>query len=134
MKTEYRPEDKQEYYSYILCYVNDILCIHHDPNDLLNKLNGYVLLKPGSNGSPDMYLNMKLKCMNLYNGIWAWSISPPKYVQEAVRICEEHASKHLSKGYKLPRRAENPFETDDESPVLGPDEASYYQSLIGVMR
>ena len=45
-KAEYKPEDKLEYYSYILCYVNDILCIHHDPDDVLNKLNGYMPLKP----------------------------------------------------------------------------------------
>ena len=43
MKPEYRPEDKLEYYSYILCYMDDILCIHHDPDDVLNKLNGCVL-------------------------------------------------------------------------------------------
>ena len=42
------PEDKLEYYSYILCYVDDILCIHNDQDNVLNKLNGYVPLKPGS--------------------------------------------------------------------------------------
>ena len=57
-KAEYRPEDKLEYYSYILCFMDDILCIHHDPNDILNKLNGYVPLKPGSIRSPDMYLGI----------------------------------------------------------------------------
>ena len=41
------PEDKLEYYSYILYYVDDILCIHHDPDNVLNKLNGYAPLKPG---------------------------------------------------------------------------------------
>ena len=41
MKAQYRPEDKLQYYSYILCYANDILCIH-DPDDVLNKLNGYM--------------------------------------------------------------------------------------------
>ena len=60
MKTETRSEDKLEYYLYIICYVDDILCIHHDPDTVLNKLNRYVPLKPGSIGSPDMYLGMKL--------------------------------------------------------------------------
>ena len=40
MKAEYRPEDELKYYSYILCYVDDILCIHHDLKDVLNKLSG----------------------------------------------------------------------------------------------
>ena len=45
----------------------------------------------------------------------------------------------MSKGYKLPKRADNLFESGycpelDVYPVLGPHEASCYQSLIGVMR
>ena len=44
-----------------------------------------------------------------------------------------------SKSYILHERAENLFKSDrypelDVSTVLGPDETSYYQSLIGVMR
>ena len=80
MKAQYWPEDKLEYCSYMLCNVDDILCIHHDPDDVLNKLNGYMLLKPGSVGSPDMYLGTKLKCMQIHNGIWAWSMSLSKYI------------------------------------------------------
>ena len=36
--------------------------------------------------------------MQLHNDIWALSISPSKYVQEAVKIYEEYVAKHLSKG------------------------------------
>ena len=86
-----------------------------------------------------MYLDTKLKCMQLHNGIWAWSMSSSKYFQEAMRICKEYAARHLSKDYRLPKRADNPFKTGycpimDVSLVLGSDEASYYQSLRGVMR
>ena len=111
MMANYRPENKLEYYSYILCHVEDILFIHHDQDDILNKLNGHVPLKPGSVGSLDMYLGMKLKSMQLHNGIWAWSKSPSKYVKDAVRICKEYAARHLSTEYRLPRRADNPFES-----------------------
>ena len=96
-------------------------------------------LKPGSVESPDMYLGTQLKCMQLYNGTWAWSMSPSKYVQKAVRICNEYVAKCLSKGHKLPKRAYNPFESCycpemDVSLVLEQGEVSYYHSLIGVMR
>ena len=64
MKADYRPEDKLEYYSYILCYMDDILSIHHDPDDALNKLNGYVQLKPGSVRSPNVYLGTNLSAWN----------------------------------------------------------------------
>ena len=82
-----------------------------------------------------MCLGTKLKYMQLHNGIRAWSMSPSKHVQEAVRICDEHVAKHLSRGYECPKRAGNPFKTGyspelDVSPVLGPDEVSYYKSLI----
>ena len=126
-----QPEDKLEFYSYILHYLDDILYIHSDPDS--------VLLKPGSVGSPDMYLGTKLKCMQLQNGIWALFMSPSKYVLEAVRICKEYIARHLSKEYRLWKRADNPFEYGyyselDASPVLGQEEASHYQSLIGAMR
>ena len=130
MKAQYRPDDKLQYYSYILCYVDDILCIHHSPDDVLNELNDNVPLKPGSVGSPNMYLGTKLKCMQLHNGIWAWSMSPSKYIQEAIRICKEYIIKQVSKGYKLPKRADNPKSVYspemDVSPLLRPDEASDY--------
>ena len=72
IKADYRPEHKLEYYSYIVCYVDDILCIHHDPNDVLNKLKGYMPLKPVSAGSTNMYLGTKLKNKQLHNGIWTF--------------------------------------------------------------
>ena len=42
-KAENSSEDKLEHYSYNLCYVDDILCIHHDPDDILNKLCVHVI-------------------------------------------------------------------------------------------
>ena len=74
------------------------MCILHDPDGVLNKQKGCVLLKPSSIQSPNMYLGMKLKHMQLHNGIWAWLMSPSTYVQEAVQMCEEYIEKHLSKG------------------------------------
>ena len=66
----------------------------YDPDDVLNKLNSYVPLKPDSVRSPNVYLGMKLNSMQLYDSIWALSISPLKYIQKAVRICEEYVMKH----------------------------------------
>ena len=58
---------------------------------------------------------------------------------ETLKICKAYVAKHMSKEYNLPKRADNPFESGyspklDVSPVVGPDEASYSQSLIGIMR
>ena len=66
-------------------------------------------------------------------------MNPSKYVEKAVRIGKEYVAKKLTKGYKLPKKADNPCENGyfpkwDVSQILVPDEASYYQSLIGVLR
>ncbi len=61
LKAVTRPEDNVQYYAYILCYVDDILCIRHSPMSVISKINGYLPLKPSSVGNPDIYLGAKLK-------------------------------------------------------------------------
>jgi hypothetical protein len=43
-KGETRPNDNFRFYAYILCYVDNILCVQHDPMTVLNMINGYMLL------------------------------------------------------------------------------------------
>ena len=73
------------------------------------------------------------------NDVCFWSISPSRYVQEAVRNCQKNLKKSLSDEYELIANAPNPFPLGYEpcmyvSPLLSPDEASYFQNIIGVMR
>jgi hypothetical protein len=68
-KAETRPADNFRYNAYILCYVDNILCIHHNPMSVLNLINGYMPLKPSLVGDPDIYLGAKLKMTKLDNGI-----------------------------------------------------------------
>ncbi|KAL7464783.1 hypothetical protein ACHAXS_005117 [Conticribra weissflogii] len=135
-ETEYGVE---KYYSYILIYVDDILCIHDDPDSIMTQIDKYFPLKPDSVGEPDMYLGAKLKLMQLENSVWAWGLSPSKYVQEAIRNCKKYVEENLPKFYKLTQIAPNPFPTDyrlelDVLPKLPPEHASYYQSLMGIFR
>ena len=67
-KSEVRPDDGFEYYSYILCYVDDILVIFHDSLSILKRIDSYFKLKPASIGDPDIYLGAKVTKMNLANG------------------------------------------------------------------
>ena len=59
-KSSIRPDDNFHYYLYILCYVDDILCIHHDAMLVLNRIHHYLPLKPTSVGDPDIYLGAKV--------------------------------------------------------------------------
>ncbi len=61
LKAMTRPEDNVCYYAYILYYVDNILCIHHNPMSVMNEINKYLPLKPSSVGDPDIYLGAKLK-------------------------------------------------------------------------
>ena len=139
LKEETRPIDSVRYYSYILCYVDDILVVHHESMSVLGKINEYLPLKPTSVGDPDLYLGAKLRNIRLDNGVYAWSLSPSKYVSQAVANCAEHLDKNFDGKYKLPAKAENPFPTTydsctDDSDPLDPEQASFFMHLIGCMR
>ncbi len=128
-----------QYYAYILCYVDYILCIHHDPMSVMNEMNGYLPLKPSSVGDPDIYLGAKLKQTRLPNGVMAWGLSPSKYIVQAVKNCQLHLTDKLNGKYSIPARANNLFSVDydpsiDLSNILDPECSSFYQYLIGVMR
>ncbi len=48
LKAVTRPEDNVRYYTYILFYVDNILCIHHDLMSVMGEINKYLPLKPSS--------------------------------------------------------------------------------------
>ncbi len=99
----------------------------------------YFPLKPDPVGEPDVYLGAKLKLMQLENDIWAWGLSPSKYVQEAIQNCKNYVEENLPKFYKLMRLAPNPLPMNNRpelhtSPELRPKHESYDQSLMGIYR
>jgi hypothetical protein len=73
--------------------------MHHDPMIILDKINGYILLKPSSIGDPDIYLGAKLHQTRLKHGVLAWGLSPSKYVAQAVKNCEQHLLEKLRNCY-----------------------------------
>jgi hypothetical protein len=84
MKAETCSDDGVLYWAYIFIYVDDILCVHHDPGAPLTKLDEYFKMKEGSIQVPAFYLGAKLKKTVLPNGVVAWGMSSSKYVQSAV--------------------------------------------------
>ena len=62
-----------------------------------------------------------------------------KYVQDAVRNCIVHLAAKYDGRFRLPKKAENQFKMDydpelNSSPELDPDTASYYLTVIGILR
>ena len=125
------------YYEYVLLYVDDVLVISERAESVLRQEIGkFFVLKDESVGPPSMYLGGKLRQVELLNGEKAWAFGSSQYVQSAVKNVYEHLAKQ---GMKLPCKAPNPLTFDyhpeiDVSQELGEDDASYYQTLIGVLR
>ena len=94
MKPETDP-DGDKYYSYILCYVDYVLVVHHDAMTTLMNIDKYFKLKSSYIGDPDIYLGAKLKYNRAPNGVWCWTLSPSKYVQEACKNCETFLKNNL---------------------------------------
>ena len=126
----------EEYYEYILLYVDDAMAIGERPRDQLEELDKYFKMKPGSITEPKMYLGAKLSLEQLPNGESAWSISSSKYIQDSIvnvsRIIEK-------KGLKLRNNVQSPISRGyrpelDGSPELNIEDAALYQSLVGTLR
>ena len=70
--------------------MDDILAVHHDAVSAIKEIDRFFMMKPGSIGDPDIYLGAKLRQVQLPNGVYAWSLSTSKYVQEAVRNVKDY--------------------------------------------
>ena len=82
MKPKVRPITTEKYWSCVLCYVDNVLVIHHGAMSVLYRIGKLFKLKDGqNNGDPDMYLGTKLRKTAMPNGVEAWTLSPSKYVQ-----------------------------------------------------
>ena len=130
-------DDGTPYWEYVLLYVDDALCCSMQPDNVLKREIGrYFFIKEGSVGPPRLYLGNKMSLVTLENGTNAWSLSSSQYVLNAVNNVEAYLKKQ---GKTLPKRANAPFSSSyrpelDTSHELQATEASYYQSLIGVLR
>ncbi len=127
----------EEYYEYVLLYVDDVLVISERADKVLRKEIGqHFVLCEESIGPPSNYLGGKLRKITLENEVRAWAFGSCQYVQSAVRSVEEHLMKA---GEKLPYKAPTPLSNwycpeIDVSPELGEKDASHFHSLIGVLR
>ena len=127
-------------WDYVLLYTDDCLVISENAESILrNELGRYFELKQESIGPPSLYLGGHLSKVQLENGVHAWAFSASQYVTASVKNVEKFLSQEENKRWKLPKSADTPISTTyrpelDVSPELNPEMASYYQSLIGVLR
>ena len=132
--------DGSGYYEYILLYTENALVIIENTEKVLrHELGLYFNLKEKSMGPPKIYLGGSVRKVKLENGVECWAFGSSQYVQAAVKNVEEYLAKQVTERWKLPTKVETPLRTTyrpelDVSPELGSTEATYYMSLIGVLR
>ena len=136
----YRPATKKdgtEYMEYVLLYVDDVLVVSENARSVIvDEIGRLWKMKESSIEKPSLYLGGKCREVELTNGTKCWAFGSSQYVQSAVKNVEEWLAKN---GRSLPKKAEAPFKAGyrpeiDISRELVGDEASYYQSLIGILR
>ena len=103
-----RPSLGSEYYAYILLYVDDILCIHHDAESVLLKVDKYFKLKLDSIRKLDMYMGAKIRLIKLDNGVWAWALISTQYVQETCQNAQNYVNENLGRIWNLPSPKQAP--------------------------
>lgn len=117
--------------------MDDALYISQNPREVLEaEVGKYWKLKPDSIEPPSIYLGNKVTKVIFENNVEAWSFSSSQYVQNAVMNVAEYL-KQIS--LSLPKRASNPLSFNyrpeiDITPILSPQKAAYFQSLIGILR
>ena len=93
--------DGFEYYEYVLCYVDDVLCISHNPAKTMDGIQRKFMLKDDKATEPDHYLGAVIGKMITASGTVAWTQSANTYIQELVKSVEGvlaiHGNKLLTK-------------------------------------
>jgi len=129
-------DNGKEYYEYILVYVDDILVLSHAPRAIMETIRKQYRLKEEP-VAPKVYLGASIKPWSIPNEPKpVWSMNSTNYIKEALRVLEIELTKA---GLTLKGKPATPMQANyrpelDVSPVLGPDQASYYMSLIGILR
>ncbi len=127
--------DGFKYYEMVLVYVDDILCVSHDPKATMAGIQATFKLKDDKIDKPEIYLGAQL-CQKVINGVECWMMSSEQYIKAAITNVE---TKLNESGQRLPTRCTTVLYGNyrpelDVSPELNADGVRYYQELIGVLR
>ena len=126
----------EEYYEYLLVYVDDLLCVSHDTSSIMLEFSNLYRLKEGSVGPPSRYLGADIAKTYTPSGVPCWAMGSHSYFNNAIRIVNGYVR---DSGRKF-RKASCPFHTADyhpeldDSPLLDPAGIARYQELIGILR
>jgi hypothetical protein len=127
--------DGFEYYEMVLVYVDDVLCISHDPEATMKGIQGTFKLKDDKIEKPTHYLGAQIS-QKVIGGVECWTMTSEQYIKAAVANVEAKLDKS---GQRLPSRCNTPLQSGyrpelDVTAELKLEGIRYYQELIGVLR
>jgi hypothetical protein len=127
-----------EYYEMICVYVDDILCVSKEPKALIDVIQNSYELKKESIKKPEVYLGATIEKIETKEGVPCWAMSPETYMRNAIKIVEALLEED-GDDKRMRTTARTPFPTNyrpevDLTPELGPEMASRFMQLIGVLR
>ena len=124
-----------EYYEMVLCYVDDVMAISHDPSRTIRGIQAVFKLKGDAANAPDMYLGVSLEKKVNSKGANCWTMSPEKYVHAAIENVEKKIGQLPYGKGQCPTPMKTSYHpSEDVSAELNEDGLRYYQELIGVLR
>jgi hypothetical protein len=128
--------DGEQYYEYVMCYVDDILAISMEATAVLESLKSQkIKFKNDKIEEPEMYLGAKLQ-KKIINGKAAWTITSVEYIKAAIDTIRGSIK---GTKWKIPGTAKTPMQSSfvpelDQTPELNPDDITLYQEMIGMLR
>jgi hypothetical protein len=99
--------DGFKYYEMILCYVNDVLCISHNPEASMKGIQGTFKLKDDKIEVPTNYLGAQIS-QKVIGGISVWTMTSEQYIKAAIANVEIKLDKE---GQRLPSRCITPIKS-----------------------
>ena len=130
--------DGTKFYEYVLVYVDNILAMSENLEEIMQSLMNEFSFKGGADGiiPPTDYLGAKHEWKEDIMGRSCCSMTSYKYVNAAIKAVKERLKKRNDR--PLPLRAATPMSYDfipelDATEELQSDEVNYYQELIGIL-
>ena len=128
------------YWEYALYYIDDILCISHDPGTVVMGLEQSYTLKSGIVKELDVYLGANVGEFHIDGSNDPdkprWSMSSDEYIKSNITNIEVELENIKC---ILPKRAITQispgYQPELDSPKeLNPKKISFYQGIIGILR
>jgi len=127
--------DKEEYYEYILVYVDDIISVLHAPMNIMNEIKTRFKFKNDKCAEPEIYLGARLQKRPVGNK-FCWTMTSVDYINAGIKNLEEVLKKRR---WRMPKKAFTPMTSGyvpelDMSNELDANDTQFSQELVGMLR